>query len=121
MLEAYLAYADYRDMLELARELIVEAAVAANGAPVARRRVGCAEDPAAPVEVDLSGPWPVLTVAEAISRAAGEEVDADTSREQLVRLCEQVQVPVDPSWSRGAVLLEMYERLVEHATVEPTF
>ena len=116
MLEAYLAYADYRDMLELARELIVEAAVAANGAPVARRRAdGVA------VEVDLAAGWPVLTVAEAISRAVGEEVGADTSRQQLTGLCERLKVPVDPAWGRGAVLLELYERLVEHATVEPTF
>ena len=121
MLEAYLAYADYRDMLELARQLVVEAAVAANGAPVAYRRVDGADHSSGPAEVDLSGPWPVLTVAEAISRAVGEQVDADTSREQLVRHCERMQVPVDPGWSRGAVLLEMYERLVEHATVEPTF
>jgi lysyl-tRNA synthetase class 2 len=121
MLEAYLAYADYRDMLELARELIVEAAVAANGAPVARRRADEADGSSRTVEVDLAGTWPVLTVAEAVSRAAGEEVDADTTREQLVRICDRMRVPVDPAWSRGAVLLEMYERLVEHDTVEPTF
>jgi lysyl-tRNA synthetase class 2 len=63
----------------------------------------------------------VLTVAEALSRALGEEVGADTGREELVRLCERARVPVDPRWSRGAVVLEMYERLVEHDTVEPAF
>ncbi len=117
MLEAYLAYADYRDMLELARELIVEAAVAANGAPVARRRADGVRRRGRPGR----WPWPVLTVAEAISRAVGEEVGADTSRQQLTGLCERLKVPVDPAWGRGAVLLELYERLVEHATVEPTF
>jgi lysyl-tRNA synthetase class 2 len=30
-------------------------------------------------------------------------------------------VPWDPKWGRGAVVLELYERLVEHHTVEPTF
>jgi lysyl-tRNA synthetase class 2 len=117
MLEAYLAYADYRDMLDLTRALIVEAATAAYGAPVARRR----QDDGSTVEVDLSGSWPALTVAEAISRALGEEVGADTSREELARLCARARVPVDPAWSRGALVLELYERLVEHETAEPTF
>jgi lysyl-tRNA synthetase class 2 len=116
MLEAYLAYADYRDMLVLARELVVEAATAAHGAPVARREVD-----GRAVEVDLSGDWPVLTVAEAISRALGEEVTADTGRDELVRWCERAKVPVNPAWGRGAVVLELYERLVEHETREPTF
>ncbi len=116
MLEAYLAYADYRDMLVLARELVVEAATAAHGAPVARREVD-----GRAVEVDLAGDWPVLTVAEAISRALGEEVTADTGRDELVRWCERANVPVNPDWGRGAVVLELYERLVEHETREPTF
>jgi lysyl-tRNA synthetase, class II len=117
MLEAYLAYADYRDMLELTRSLIVEAATAAFGAAVARRR----QEDGRTVEVDLAGTWPVVTVASAISEAVGEEVTADTPREQLVRLCAAGGIAVDPAWSRGAVVLELYERLVEHETVAPTF
>jgi lysyl-tRNA synthetase, class II len=117
MLEAYLAYADYRDMLDLTRSLIVEAATAAYGEPVARRR----QDDGSTHEVDLSGPWPVLTVADALSRALGEEVTADTGRGELVRLCERAGVSVNPAWGRGAIVLELYERLVEHETREPAF
>jgi lysyl-tRNA synthetase class 2 len=117
MLEAYLAYADYRDMLDLTQSLIVEAATAAYGEPVARRR----QDDGSTLEVDLSGPWPVLTVSEAVSRALGEEVSADTGRAELLRLCEGAGVPVNPAWGRGAIVLELYERLVEHETREPAF
>jgi lysyl-tRNA synthetase class 2 len=104
-------------MLDLTRSLIVEAATAAYGEPVARRR----EEDGSTLEVDLSGDWPVLTVAEAISRALGEEVTAETDRAELVRLCGRADVPVHPAWSRGAVVLELYERLVEHETREPAF
>jgi lysyl-tRNA synthetase, class II len=117
MLEAYLAYADYRDMLDLTRALVVEAATAAFGAPVARRR----QEDGTVLEVDLGASWPACTVAEAISAAVGEEVTADTPREHLVRLCSARNIAVDPAWSRGAVVLELYERLVEHATLAPTF
>ena len=30
-------------------------------------------------------------------------------------------MPAEPRWSRGQIVLEMYERLVEERTVEPTF
>ncbi len=102
MLEAYQAYADYDTMRRLTQELI-------QALPVTRE------------DLDLSGDWPVVTVNDAISAALGEQVNADTSREELTRLCERADVPVEPEWSRGAVVLEMYERLVESKTVRPTF
>ncbi|SBT46872.1 bifunctional lysylphosphatidylglycerol synthetase/lysine--tRNA ligase LysX [Micromonospora auratinigra] len=113
VLEAYQAYADYHDMRVLARDLIVAAAVAVHGAPVARRPGG---EP-----VDIGGEWPTRTVNEAISAALGEEVTADTEVATLRKLCDSAQVPYDPRWERGAVLLELYERLVEARTEQPTF
>ena len=43
--------------------------------------------------------------------------------QQLARVGvdDEVQVPLNPAWDRGQVLLELYERLVEAATVAPTF
>jgi lysyl-tRNA synthetase, class II len=112
-LEAYQAYGDYTAMLRLARELIQEAAVAAYGAAVAVRPDG---EP-----VDLSGEWPVCTVHGAVSAALGEPVTPDTELQTLLALCDKASVPCDPAWSRDAVLLEMYERLVEARTTTPTF
>ena len=39
----------------------------------------------------------------------------------LIELCAKAEVPLQPSWNRGQVILEMYERLVEKQTVAPTF
>jgi lysyl-tRNA synthetase class 2 len=113
MLEAYQAYGDYTTMRQLARELILAAAYAAHGRPVARRPDG--------TEVDLSGDWPVVTVHDAVATALGSEVTADTPYDELARLAEAAHVPVHPGWDRGHVLLEMYERLVESGTGAPTF
>ncbi len=112
MLEAYQAYADYTDMRHLAQALIVEAARAAFGRPVARRPEG---------EVDLAGEWPVVTVHDAVAAAMGEKLTPDTPDAVLREWAQAAGVPVDPSWNRGQVLLECYERLVEHVTVAPTF
>ncbi|WP_306998776.1 bifunctional lysylphosphatidylglycerol synthetase/lysine--tRNA ligase LysX [Amycolatopsis thermophila] len=113
MLEAYQAYADYDTMRGLARSLIQDAAVAAHGAPVARRPdVG---------EVDLSGDWPVVTVYDAVSRALGEAVTPDTPAALLRRWCRAAGVPADDDAGHGDLVGKAFEHLVEPATVEPTF
>jgi lysyl-tRNA synthetase, class II len=113
MLEAYQAYGDYTTIGELTRELVQAAAVAAFGSTVIRRVDGS--------EYDIGGDWPKVTVYEAIAAVAGEEVTADTPEAGLRKLCERLDVPVAPGWNRGQIVLEMYERLVEKRTVQPTF
>ncbi|HEX6501052.1 MAG TPA: bifunctional lysylphosphatidylglycerol synthetase/lysine--tRNA ligase LysX [Micromonosporaceae bacterium] len=113
MLEAYQAYADYTTMRQLARELIVAAAVAARGKPVARRPDGS--------EIDLSEEWPVVPVYEAVSRVLGADVDPDTPVDRLRALARAKDVPHDPTWDAPHLVLEVYERLVEAVTDGPTF
>jgi lysyl-tRNA synthetase class 2 len=113
MLEAYEAYGDYNTIAELTQSLAQGAAVAAFGSTVIRRADGR--------EHDIGGSWPSVTVHDAISAALGESVTPDTELPVLVGLCKQADVPLQPSWKRGQVILEMYERLVEKQTVEPTF
>ncbi|RSS47373.1 bifunctional lysylphosphatidylglycerol synthetase/lysine--tRNA ligase LysX [Streptomyces sp. WAC07061] len=117
MLEAYQAFADYDVMLDLTRELIQGAATAAFGSPVAHK----AGPDGKLVVHDISGPWPVKTMYGAISEALGEEVDADTEEHVLRVLCDRAGVPHGPDDTRGDVVLEMYERLVEERTQLPTF
>ncbi len=113
MLEAYETYGDYNTIGEMTQSLAQGAAVAAFGSTVIRRADGD--------EYDIGGQWKSLTVHEAISHALGEEVTVDTPEPQLRALCDKADVPLQPSWNAGQVVLEMYERLVEKQTVEPTF
>jgi lysyl-tRNA synthetase, class II len=113
MLEAYETYGDYNTIGELTQSLAQGAAVAAFGSTVIRRADGS--------EWDIGGSWRSLTVHEAIALKAGEEVTPDTPESFLRDLCGKLDVPLQPSWNRGQVILEMYERLVEKQTVEPTF
>jgi lysyl-tRNA synthetase class 2 len=104
MLEAYQAYADYETMRQLTQSLIQTASptVIHDGA-----------------EHDISGDWPVVTVNDALSKALGEHVTADTPYESLTKLSEASGVPIKES--RGDQILEMYEHLVEARTSLPTF
>jgi lysyl-tRNA synthetase, class II len=113
MLEAYEAYGDYHTIGTLTRELIQAAARAALGSTVVRRPDGS--------EHDIGGDWPWMGVHEAIAAALGEEVTPDTSEDKLRALSARAGIGQEPNWSRGQVVLELYEHLVEARTVTPTF
>jgi len=120
LLEAYQAHADYTDWIDGCRELIQNAAQAANGAQVVMRpRPGATGGRLE--AVDISGVWPVKTVHEAVSEALGEHIDADTSLAKLRKLSDAAHIPYLARWDAGAVVLELYEHLVEARTAQPTF
>ena len=117
LLEAYQAHADYRTWIDGCREIIQNAAIAANGSAVVMRP----DDSGALHAVDISGQWAVTTVHDAVSAVLGEQIGPDTELARLRRLCESAGVPYLTHWDAGAVVLELYERLVEDRTEEPTF
>ncbi|MHA3021205.1 bifunctional lysylphosphatidylglycerol synthetase/lysine--tRNA ligase LysX [Mycobacterium sp. BMJ-28] len=117
LLEAYRAHADYNVWIDGCRELIQNAAQAANGAQVVMRPGADGElEP-----VDISGLWPVKTVHGAVSEALGAQIGPDTDLARLRELCDGAGVPYLKHWDAGAVVLELYERLVEGQTERPTF
>jgi lysyl-tRNA synthetase class 2 len=117
LLEAYQAHADYNVWIDGCRELIQNAAQAANGAQVFLRpgENGALEP------VDISGEWTVKTVHGAVSEALGEQIGPDTNLGALRKHCDAAGIPYLTHWDAGAVVLELYERLVEDRTEAPTF
>ncbi|MGV0799197.1 bifunctional lysylphosphatidylglycerol synthetase/lysine--tRNA ligase LysX, partial [Mycolicibacterium elephantis] len=101
LLEAYQAHADYHVWIDGCRELIQNAAQAANGAHVfLRPRADGTLEP-----VDISGPWTVKTVHEAVSEALGEHIGPDTDLATLRKLCDAADIPYLTHWDTGAVVL----------------
>jgi lysyl-tRNA synthetase class 2 len=117
LLEAYQAHADYNVWIDGCRELIQNAAQAANGAHVFMRP----RDDGTMEPVDISGEWTVKTVHGAVSEALGEQIGPDTDLVTLRKLCDSADIPYLTHWDTGAVVLELYERLVEDRTEAPTF
>ncbi len=112
MLEFYEAYGDYDTVADLTREMVLEAARRTGRTRVPDGRGG---------EIDLEQPWRRATLHGLVSEAVGETVDAGTPLERVVALAERHDVALQPGWDAGEVVLELYEKLVEHTLLQPTF
>jgi lysyl-tRNA synthetase, class II len=112
MLEAYEAYGDYDTMADLTRDLVVSAAQAMGSTVVPDGHGG---------EIDLAKPWRSVTVHDAVAEATGRDVDPATPAGELTAIAAANDVALQPGWSPGEIVLELFEKLVEHTLLEPTF
>ncbi|HEX4357514.1 MAG TPA: lysine--tRNA ligase [Pseudonocardia sp.] len=113
MLEAYEAYGSYDTIAELTQLLVTSSAQAVYGSTVVRHVDGS--------EHDLGGKWREITLHEAVSEVVGAEVTLDTPVEVLRGYADTHEVPVKDNASAGEIALELFEKLVEHTLIEPTF
>jgi lysyl-tRNA synthetase class 2 len=111
-LEAYEAYGDYNTMADLTRDLVVDAARSVGRTKVPDGQGG---------EIDLEADWHEVTIHQAVGDAVGRPVTPDMTADELRALADDHDVSLQPSWGPGAVLLELYEQLVEHTLLHPTF
>ncbi|GAA4050426.1 lysyl-tRNA synthetase class 2 [Nonomuraea soli] len=113
MLEAYGTYLDYNDMADLTQRMIQKAVVSALGTTVV---------PFGDGEVDLGGErWPRITLYGAVSTAVGEEITTETPIERVRELADKHEVHWEAKWGQGKLVQELFEELVEHTLVQPTF
>lgn len=112
-LEAYAAFGDYTSMRLLTQRLIVAAARAVRGEASAPGPDGTV--------LDLSGNWPHISVHDAVSQAVGQPVTPDTPAAELRELCRAHAIATHMDATAGALVTELYEELVEPATITPTF
>jgi lysyl-tRNA synthetase, class II len=110
MLEAYEAFADYTDMMDLTEQLVAHAA---------RVSVGSTHVGAGDAAVDLTPPWPRRTMLSLIREHAGVDVHPSMPVEKLECICDDLDVPHEPGWGPGMLVLEIYEKTVEPNLVGP--
>jgi len=112
MLEAYEAYGDYHSMAELTRSLICEAA-AVVGVETPRTADG--------VEIDLTAEWRWASIYDLASEALGESVTPEDEVGRVRQLADSRNVTCRPEWDAGEIVLEIFEKVVEHTLIQPTF
>ena len=72
-------------------------------------------------EIELAAEWQWRGVYDLVSEAVGESVTPDDDADKLRALADSVNVACRPDSDAGAIVLEIYEKLVEHTLIQPTF
>ncbi|MFI7463858.1 bifunctional lysylphosphatidylglycerol synthetase/lysine--tRNA ligase LysX [Nonomuraea sp. NPDC049646] len=113
MLEAYGTYLDYNDIADLTQRMYQKAVVAALDTTVVVHDG---------VEIDLGiEKWPRIRLYDLVSDAVGEEITTETTLEELRKIADRREVHWDAKWGSGKLVQELFEALVEHTLVQPTF
>jgi lysyl-tRNA synthetase, class II len=115
MLELYEAYATYEEIMDLTENLIRDVAQQVFG-----RSVFSWEG----VEVDLAPAFRRWRMDEAVCHF-NPGIDIAIFRAQdraaIAAHCERLGIAVKPAWGWGRLLLEIFEKTVEHNLQQPTF
>ncbi|WP_236262273.1 lysine--tRNA ligase [Conexibacter woesei] len=112
LLEAYQAFGDYSDMMELTETLVSEAALAANGTTVVR--VG-------EREIDLRPPFRRARMTDLIKEHGGVEMHPSMPVEEARAIADRFGVVWMDVWGSGKILAEVCDELCESKLIEPTF
>ena len=113
MLELYLAFASYEEIMTLVEEMVIE---------VSKDLFGSTTITYQDREYDLSGPYKRITLEESVM-----EFNPDMSREKLrdqqylLGVCKKLKIKNSKDMSAGKLLLEIFEKTVEEHLIEPTF
>jgi lysyl-tRNA synthetase, class II len=113
MLEVYQAHADYDVMATLTRELIQQSTLEVFGSTVATHFDG--------TEIDLGGEWRSVSLYETVSEVAGEPITPQTPVDLLRRLATGHDVQVNPGWTAGKLVEEVFEATAAARLTAPTF
>jgi lysyl-tRNA synthetase len=113
MLEAYQAYADYHDMMDLVEGMIKSAAREALGGELVVHYGGRA--------IDLDGAWPRTRFADMITEKTGITMHPGMPVEEARAALDRLRIPYERSWGAGRLMKEVYDEKVQHDVVGPVF
>jgi len=111
MIEFYEAYADYQKIMAVTEGMIKF---------IAKKIFGKEEMTVHGKKISLSGSWPKITMAEAIKKELGIEVDV-ASREELVKFANKNQVEVQGHEGKGELIYKIFDRLLPPKLINPTW
>lgn len=112
MLEAYTAYTDFEDVMDLVEGLI---------RTVAQRVLGTGQITYNEQAIDLESSWKRQHMVDAIKEHSGVDFWQHMSDEEARALAKEHDVPVTEHSQFGHVVNEFFEKFVEDKLIQPTF
>ena len=113
MMELYMAYADYHDLIELTESLF---------RTLAQEVLGTTKVTYGEHVFDFGKPFEKLTMREAIKKYRPETDMADLDNFDAAKaLAESIGITVEKSWGLGRIVTEIFDEVAEAHLIQPTF
>jgi len=110
-MELYVAYKDYKWMMDLMEEMVEKIALDMHGTTKVK---------VSDREIDFKRPWKRLTMYEAIKEYTGIDISG-MNEEEIIKVANKVGVETDPSMGKGKLIDEIFGETVEANLIQPTF
>ncbi len=111
-MEAYRAFGDVNDGMDLTERLIVEAARSATD-----RLTFTVGDRA----IDLTPPWPRRQLLDWLEEVVGRRLHPTDPVEEVRKVCAEHEVDFLPEWGSGKLIFELYDTILLPTVVDPVF
>ena len=110
-MEIYVAYKDYKWMMEFTEQMLERVAMATNG--TTELTIG-------DKQISFKAPFRRLTMTDAIKDKTGYDITGQ-SEEQLREACKRLNVEVDDTMGKGKLIDAIFGQYCEEDLIQPTF
>ncbi len=111
MLEFYMAYADYHQVMAFTEEMIVHVADMVSGT----RRISFQGH-----ELNFEPPWRRIKLSEGLVEMAGIDIDEHSTAESLAEAMRAKDLQPDPKSTRGKLIDSLIGNFLEPNLIQPT-
>ncbi|WMY97485.1 MAG: lysine--tRNA ligase [Arsenophonus sp.] len=113
MMELYMAYSNYKDLMILIKELFCDVTNKIFGSPIIK--CGCQE-------LDFSKSFFSMTMIESILKYIPNINSNDLkSLPRLKKIAQKLDIKIEKKWGIGKIQFEIFEKIVPKNLIQPTF
>ncbi len=112
MMEFYQAYATYEDLMVMTEEMFTF---------IAMELLGSLKFQYQGTEIDLTPPWPRISVRDAIMQYGKITADVLDDAARIVACARSLGLNINDGEPRGKVMMAIFEKEVEDKLIQPTF
>ncbi len=112
MLEFYMSYANYEDLMGLTEELFNHIVQQALGKMLIQYQKET---------IDFTPPWPRISLFDALTEIGGVKETVIFDHGSAVNVAQEYQLNLCETDSHGTVLAKLFDHLVEPKLIQPTF
>lgn len=111
-IELYQAYGDMETMMDIAEKIVTE---------TAQKVLGTLQIVYEGQEINLAGPWPRVTMIDAVKQYSGFDFNGVKDLETARKMADEAHVEYEESWGVGKIINAFFDEFVEDKLIQPIF